>query len=133
MMYDGLDRMPSLASCNAMHGQATPYACTARMHAWAGVVCDGASVHSAILRCLTCVYAFLIIFSYLFLCLSQGELRYLDSNEEEQRRGITMKSSSIALLYVPGSATRPEVGVSGGGGGATGWERPESGAWRDRI
>lgn len=38
----------------------------------------------------------------------QGELRYLDSNEEEQRRGITMKSSSIALLYVPGSATRPQ-------------------------
>ncbi|GAX83661.1 hypothetical protein CEUSTIGMA_g11086.t1 [Chlamydomonas eustigma] len=38
----------------------------------------------------------------------QGELRYLDSEEEEQRRGITMKASSIALLYVPGSATRPE-------------------------
>ena len=38
----------------------------------------------------------------------QGELRYLDSNEEEQRRGITMKSSSIALLYVPGSSTRAE-------------------------
>ena len=39
----------------------------------------------------------------------QGELRYLDSLEEEQRRGITMKSSSIALLYVPGAALRPEV------------------------
>lgn len=39
----------------------------------------------------------------------KGELRYLDSQEEEQRRGITMKASSIALLYVPGAATRPEV------------------------
>lgn len=37
-----------------------------------------------------------------------GELRYLDSREDEQVRGITMKSSSIALLYVPGAATRPE-------------------------
>lgn len=39
--------------------------------------------------------------------LQAGELRYLDSREDEQVRGITMKSSSIALLYVPGSATRP--------------------------
>ena len=30
---------------------------------------------------------------------SAGEVRYMDSTEEEQRRGITMKSSSIALLY----------------------------------
>jgi len=32
-----------------------------------------------------------------------GQLRYLDSNSEEQRRGITMKSSAIGLkhLYVP--------------------------------
>jgi len=32
-----------------------------------------------------------------------GTLRYMDSNEEEQRRGITMKSSAIALrhLYTP--------------------------------
>lgn len=35
-----------------------------------------------------------------------GELRYLDSREDEQIRGITMKSSSIALLYVPGATTR---------------------------
>lgn len=31
-----------------------------------------------------------------------GELRYLDSRDDEQERGITMKSSSISLLYVPG-------------------------------
>ena len=30
-----------------------------------------------------------------------GELRYMDSNEDEQARGITMKSSSISLLHVP--------------------------------
>lgn len=34
-----------------------------------------------------------------------GELRYMDSKEEEQARGITMKSSSISLLHVPGAAT----------------------------
>ena len=34
-----------------------------------------------------------------------GELRFMDSKEEEQERGITMKSSSISLLYVPGAAT----------------------------
>ena len=28
-----------------------------------------------------------------------GELRYLDSREDEQIRGITMKSSSISLVY----------------------------------
>lgn len=38
-----------------------------------------------------------------------GELRYLDSRDDEQARGITMKSSSISLLYVPGAAARPEV------------------------
>lgn len=38
-----------------------------------------------------------------------GELRYLDSRDDEQARGITMKSSSISLLYVPGAALRPEV------------------------
>lgn len=32
----------------------------------------------------------------------------MDSKEEEQARGITMKSSSISLLFVPGGATRPE-------------------------
>ncbi|KAF5828042.1 P-loop containing nucleoside triphosphate hydrolase protein [Dunaliella salina] len=37
-----------------------------------------------------------------------GELRYLDSLEDEQVRGITMKASSISLLYVPGAATRPQ-------------------------
>eukprot|EP00955_Chlamydomonas_euryale_P088174 364357-Chlamydomonas_euryale.AAC.1 len=47
----------------------------------------------------------------------KGELRYMDSLEEEQRRGITMKSSSISLLYVPGAATRPEV-------------RPRCGVWK---
>lgn len=38
-----------------------------------------------------------------------GELRYLDSRDDEQARGITMKSSSISLLYVPGAALRPGV------------------------
>ncbi|GAB4820198.1 hypothetical protein N2152v2_007244 [Parachlorella kessleri] len=37
-----------------------------------------------------------------------GELRYMDSKEEEQARGITMKSSSISLLFVPGAALRPD-------------------------
>lgn len=37
-----------------------------------------------------------------------GELRYLDSKEEEQARGITMKSSSISLLYVPGASLHPQ-------------------------
>lgn len=30
-----------------------------------------------------------------------GKLRYLDSREDEQTRGITMKSSAISLLYEP--------------------------------
>jgi len=38
-----------------------------------------------------------------------GELRFLDSRDDEQARGITMKSSSISLLHVPGAALRPEV------------------------
>lgn len=38
-----------------------------------------------------------------------GEMRYLDSRDDEQERGITMKSSSISLLYVPGAALRAEV------------------------
>ena len=37
-----------------------------------------------------------------------GEMRYLDSRDDEQARGITMKSSSISLLYVPGASNRPE-------------------------
>ncbi|KIY98161.1 elongation factor EF-2 [Monoraphidium neglectum] len=37
-----------------------------------------------------------------------GELRYLDSRDDEQSRGITIKSSSISLLYVPGAVHRPE-------------------------
>lgn len=37
-----------------------------------------------------------------------GEMRYLDSRDDEQARGITMKSSSISLLYVPGAAYRPQ-------------------------
>lgn len=32
----------------------------------------------------------------------------MDSKDDEQARGITMKSSSISLLFVPGAATRPE-------------------------
>lgn len=38
-----------------------------------------------------------------------GEMRYLDSREDEQQRGITMKSSSISLLHVPASV-RGEAG-----------------------
>lgn len=37
-----------------------------------------------------------------------GEVRYMDSKDEEQARGITMKSSSISLLFVPGAALRPQ-------------------------
>ena len=32
----------------------------------------------------------------------------MDSKDDEQARGITMKSSSISLLHVPGAAARPE-------------------------
>ena len=32
---------------------------------------------------------------------SAGKVRYLDSRTDEQQRGITMKSSSIALGYMP--------------------------------
>lgn len=32
----------------------------------------------------------------------------MDSKDDEQARGITMKSSSISLLYVPGAATCTE-------------------------
>ena len=35
-----------------------------------------------------------------------GEMRYLDSRDDEQARGITMKSSSISLLYVPDAAQK---------------------------
>eukprot|EP00873_Tetraselmis_striata_P038957 jgi/Tetstr1/459221/TSEL_000031.t1 len=31
-----------------------------------------------------------------------GELRYLDAREDEQARGITMKSSAISLMHIPG-------------------------------
>lgn len=44
-----------------------------------------------------------------FLSAQVGDMRYLDSRDDEQARGITMKSSSISLLYVPGAAMRPEV------------------------
>ena len=39
-----------------------------------------------------------------------GELRYLDFKEEEQKRGITMKSSSISLLYCPRDPAGQQVG-----------------------
>ena len=35
-----------------------------------------------------------------------GTLRYMDSREDEQDRGITMKSSSISLSFQP-SSTEP--------------------------
>lgn len=50
-----------------------------------------------------------------------GELRYLDSRDDEQARGITMKSSSISLMFVPGAAQRPEVSSSKQHGGWGAW------------
>lgn len=41
-----------------------------------------------------------------------GELRYLDSRDDEQARGITMKSSSISLLYVPGESNSRPAGTA---------------------
>lgn len=38
-----------------------------------------------------------------------GDVRYMDHEEEEQLRGITMKSSSISLLYLPGALTQDRV------------------------
>ena len=36
-----------------------------------------------------------------FLARLAGKLRYMDSREDEQIRGITMKSSAITLYYEP--------------------------------
>jgi ribosome assembly protein 1 len=52
-----------------------------------------------------------------------GELRYMDSRDDEQERGITMKSSSISLLHVPrqragAAAARPATPTPGGGAAA---------------
>ncbi|CAI7863000.1 unnamed protein product, partial [Closterium sp. NIES-54] len=59
-----------------------------------------------------------------------GKLRFLDWREDEQRRGVTMKSSSIALLFkrhaaspggtAGGKAQQAEGGVEGGKGGGVG-------------
>lgn len=38
---------------------------------------------------------------YYFLARLAGKLRYMDSREDEQTRGITMKSSAISLYYDP--------------------------------
>ena len=49
-----------------------------------------------------------------------GEMRYLDSRDDEQARGITMKSSSISLMYLPGqcrSSSRAHEGRGEGDGG----------------
>lgn len=48
-------------------------------------------------------------------CAKLVTRRYLDSLEDEQIRGITMKASSISLLYVEGTADH-EVGGSAGRG-----------------
>ena len=45
-----------------------------------------------------------------------GKLRYMDFREDEQDRGITMKSASISLLYTPRRAAADD----GGGGAAAG-------------
>ncbi|CAM9779871.1 unnamed protein product, partial [Sphacelaria rigidula] len=39
-----------------------------------------------------------------------GKLRYLDSTEDEQKRGITMHSSAISLLYSMPQKQRPATG-----------------------
>ena len=51
-----------------------------------------------------------------------GEMRYMDSKEDEQARGITMKSSSISLLHVMGAISR-----SGGPNTLTKKEKVETG------
>lgn len=43
-----------------------------------------------------------------------GDVRYMDHEEEEQLRGITMKSSSISLLYLPGALTQDRVSNQSG-------------------
>jgi hypothetical protein len=43
-----------------------------------------------------------VLVSFVAVC------RYMDSKDDEQARGITMKSSSISLLFVPGAASRAE-------------------------
>ena len=54
-----------------------------------------------------------------------GKVRYLDSREDEQRRGITMESSSVALRFRvvgggAGAGTGVGVGMGGGKGGESG-------------
>ncbi|CAM9315049.1 unnamed protein product, partial [Ectocarpus sp. 12 AP-2014] len=45
-----------------------------------------------------------------------GKLRYLDSTEDEQKRGITMHSSAISLLYkAQPKQPRPTPGPRGAG------------------
>lgn len=44
---------------------------------------------------------------------SAGTLRYLDSDPEEQRRGITMRASAIGLSHRHVPSTAPAVSVSG--------------------
>uniref|UniRef100_A0A7S3QGF0 Tr-type G domain-containing protein n=1 Tax=Chaetoceros debilis TaxID=122233 RepID=A0A7S3QGF0_9STRA len=46
-----------------------------------------------------------------------GTVRYLDSMEEEQRRGITIRSSAIALKHVYRPVKKMNVKNSGNGGG----------------
>ena len=41
-----------------------------------------------------------------------GKLRYMDSREDEQQRGITMKSSAIALHFEDGECWGCLAGVS---------------------
>lgn len=64
----------------------------------------------------------------------------MDSKDDEQARGITMKSSSISLLHVPGAAARPEgpnsvpreerleTGAGGTQRAAGGWAAAAAGA-----
>jgi elongation factor 2 len=49
-----------------------------------------------------------------------GKMRYLDSMEDEQKRGITMRASAISLLYRRKAKGAGGLGLGGGGGGGKG-------------
>eukprot|EP01122_Echinamoeba_exundans_P014041 TRINITY_DN6280_c0_g1_i1.p1 TRINITY_DN6280_c0_g1~~TRINITY_DN6280_c0_g1_i1.p1 ORF type:complete len:1109 (+),score=316.15 TRINITY_DN6280_c0_g1_i1:288-3614(+) len=44
---------------------------------------------------------------------SAGKIRYMDHTKEEQVRGITMKASSISLLYVPSASSETTISRAG--------------------
>ena len=56
-----------------------------------------------------------------------GKLRYLDSTEDEQTRGITMRASAISLLFRAEKRRAKGGGGSGGGGQSGGGQSGQSG------